>query len=103
MQKLMLPLIIPVIIGPLTFVVMQGLKALSATIDALPPVAKRISVLVVATLLTGLGTWAGVDFNCDPNGAVNCLSTVDKDAVKAVLAAVIAFLMHFVKQQNNKG
>jgi hypothetical protein len=101
MSKLMLPVVMPLIVGPLTFVVMQGLKALSATIDALPPIAKRISVVVVATLLTALGTWAGVDFNCDPNGVVNCLSTVDKDAVKAVMAAAIAFLMHLVKQQKS--
>lgn len=100
MSKLLLPLVMPVIIGPLTFVVMQGLKALSATIDALPPVAKRIAVMVVATLLTILGSWAGVDFNCDPEAAVNCLATLDQDAVKAALATALAFVLHLAKKKN---
>jgi hypothetical protein len=97
--KFLLPVVMPVIVGPLTFVVMQGLKALSATIDALPPTAKRIAVMVVATLLTFLGSWAGVDFNCDPEAAVNCLSTIDQDAVKAAVATGLAFVLHLAKKK----
>ena len=99
MNKLMLTLAMPVIIGPLTFLVMQGAKAVSATIDALPATAKRIAVLVVASLLTMLGSWAGVDFACDPEAAVSCLATLDKDAVKAAVGAVIAFVLHLAKQK----
>jgi len=73
MNKLLLSATIPLIIGPLTFVVMQGLKALSATVDALPGVAKRFAV-------------AG-------------MSTLDKDAVKSVLAAGIAYLLHLAKKK----
>jgi hypothetical protein len=78
---------------------MQGLKALSATVDALPITAKRIAVLVIATALTMLGSWAGVDFNCDPDAAVSCLDTLDKDAVKSAVAAILAFVLHLAKKK----
>ena len=99
MSKFLMPILLPVIVGPLTFLVMQGAKAVSATVDALPATAKRIAVLVVATLLTMLGSWAGVDFHCDPEAAVNCLATLDKDAVKAAVGAVVAFGLHLAKKK----
>lgn len=101
MSKLMLTIAMPLIVAPLTFLVMQGAKAVSATVDALPVTAKRIAVLVIATALTMLGSWAGVDFNCDPEAAVNCLATLDKDAVKAAVGAALAFLLHFAKQKKD--
>jgi len=99
MNKLLLSATIPLIIGPLTFVVMQGLKALSATVDALPGVAKRFAVAGIAIVLTVLASLTGVDISCDPNGVENCLSTLDKDAVKSVLAAGIAYLLHLAKKK----
>lgn len=89
--------VLPLIVGPLTFVVMQGLKALSGTIDALPPVAKRVAVMVVAIALTALGAASGVDFQCDVDAGVNCLTTLDKDAMKAVVGAALAYALHFAK------
>lgn len=99
MSKFLMPILLPVIVGPLTFLVMQGAKAVSATIDALPATAKRIAVLVVASLLTLLGSWAGVDFGCNPDAGVNCLADLDKDAVKSAVAAVVAFLLHLAKKK----
>lgn len=99
MSKLLMPILLPVIVGPLTFLVMQGAKAVSATIDKLPATAKRIAVLVIATALTMLGSWAGVDFNCDPDAAVSCLDTLDKDAVKSAVAAILAFVLHLAKKK----
>jgi len=98
-SKLLMPILLPVIVGPLTFLVMQGAKAVSATIDKLPATAKRIAVLVIATALTMLGSWAGVDFNCDPDAAVSCLDTLDKDAVKSAVAAILAFVLHLAKKK----
>lgn len=89
--------LLPLIVGPLTFVVMQGLKALSVTVDGLSPVAKRVAVMLIAIALTALGAASGVDFQCDVEGTVNCLDTLDKDAVKAVVAAALAYIMHFAK------
>jgi hypothetical protein len=99
MSNLVMTIAMPLIVAPLTFVVMQGLKALSATVDALPITAKRIAVLVIATALTMLGRWAGVDFNCDPDAAVSCLDTLDKDAVKSAVAAILAFVLHLAKKK----
>lgn len=99
MNKLLLSATIPLIIGPLTFVVMQGLKALSATVDALPSVAKRFAVAGIAIVLTVLASLTGADISCDPNGVENCLSTLDKDAVKSIIAAGIAYLLHLAKKK----
>ena len=99
MSKFLMPILLPVIVGPLTFLVMQGLKAVSATIDALPPVAKRIAVLVTASLLTMLGAWSGVDLSCDPAVTDNCLANLSEDSIKAVVGAVLAFLLHYGKQK----
>jgi hypothetical protein len=40
-----------------------------------------------------------VDFNCDLDGAVSCLDTLDKDAVKAAIGAAIAFVLHLAKKK----
>jgi hypothetical protein len=90
--------LLPIVVGPLTFVVMQGLKSLSLTVDALPPLAKRLAVMVIAIALTALGAVSGVDFQCSTEGA-NCLSALDKDAVKAVIGTALAYAMHYAKQK----
>lgn len=97
MPSFVMNAILPLIVGPLTFVVMQGIKALSATVDALPPVAKRVAVMVIAIALTALGAASGIDFQCDAQSGVNCLSTLDKDAVKAAVGAALAYALHFAK------
>lgn len=99
MPSFVINAVLPLVVGPLTFVVMQGLKALSVTVDALPPVAKRFAVMVIAIGLTALGTVSGVDFQCNAEAGVNCLADIDKDAVKAVVGAALAFVMHYAKQK----
>lgn len=99
MNKLILSAAIPLIIGPLTFVVMQGIKALSKTVDALPLVAKRFAVAGIAIALTVVANLAGVEVACDPNGVENCLNTLDKEAVKALLGAAIAYALHLAKKK----
>ena len=99
MNKLLLSATLPLFLGPITFVLMQGIKALSKTVDALPGVAKRFAVAGIAIVLTVLANLTGVDISCDPNGVENCLSTLDKDAVKAILAAAIAYLLHLAKKK----
>lgn len=95
-------LALPVVLGPLTFVVMQGLKALSAAVDRLPPMAKRFAVAVIAVGLSLLGNAAGIDLACNPDGGTTCLEVLDKDAVRAILSALIAFALHWAKQQKAK-
>lgn len=98
MNRVMLTVLAPVIIGPLTFLAMQGAKSVSNLVDNLPPTAKRVAVMLIATALTALGTATGVAVECDPDAAVSCLSTIDKDAVKAILGAGLALALHALKQ-----
>jgi len=99
MNKLLLSAVLPLVIGPITFVVMQGIKALSVTVDALPAVAKRFAVAAIAVVLTVAANLSGVDVTCDPDATTNCLSTLDTNAVKGIVAAGIAYLIHLAKKQ----
>lgn len=103
MPKFLLPVLLPILLGPLTFVVMQGIKALSAAIDALPGTVKRFIVAGIAVALTLAGNAAGIDLSCNPDAGTTCLEVLDKDAVKALLSAAIAFLLHWARGQVKKG
>jgi len=100
MNNLVLSAVVPLVVGPITFILMQAIKNLSPAVDALPPVAKRFAVAAIAVALTTLAQLAGVDLVCDPDATTNCLSTLDKDAVKSIVAAAIAYLLHFAKPKN---
>jgi hypothetical protein len=99
MNKLLLSATLPLFLGPITFVLMQGIKALSKTVDALPITAKRFAVAAIAVLLTVVAQVTGVDVSCDPNGVENCLNTLDAGAVKGIVAAAIAYALHLAKQK----
>jgi hypothetical protein len=101
MQGMLLPLVLPLVVGPLSFVAMQALKTFSRTVDSLPPVAKRFAVAAIAVLLTLVGKATGVDLQCDVNAAVNCLSALDQDAVKAVIGAALAYGIHYAKPKKD--
>lgn len=103
MPKFLLPILLPVLLGPLTFVVMQGLKALSAAIDRLPVTVKRFLVAGIAVALTMAGNAVGIDLHCDPEAGTTCLEVLDKDAVRALLSAAIAFLLHWARGQAKAG
>lgn len=96
-----LSLVMPVIIGPIAFVAMQGIKAASAVVDALPPLAKRFAVALIAVVLTLVGGATGVDLSCNPDAGTTCLEVLDKDAVKAILSTGIAFALHWAKKQKD--
>jgi len=97
-NRVMLTVLAPVIIGPLTFLAMQGMKRTSALVDTLPVNAKRVAVMLIATTLTMVGSATGVTVECDPDAAVSCLETLDKDAVKAIVGSALAFALHAIKQ-----
>lgn len=97
MSGVLLSVLGPVVIGPLTFLAMQALKTTNAAIDALPPMAKRFAVAGIAIVLTLVANATGVQIACDVNAGVNCLELLDKDAVKAFVAALVAFAIHALK------
>jgi len=97
MQTALLQLALPLLVGPITFAIMQGLKNLDATVDGLGAWPKRAAVAGIAVLLTFGAKAAGVPLSCDINADVNCLSALDQDTVKALVGAVLAYALHFVK------
>ena len=97
MTGLLLNLLGPLVIGPLTFLAMQGIKGTNAAVDALPPLAKRFAVAAIAVVLTLLANLTGVEVACNVEAGVNCLEALDKDAVKGVVAAGVAFALHALK------
>lgn len=97
MSGLLLTLLGPVVIGPLTFLAMQALKSVNVGIDALPPLAKRVTVAAIAVALTLVANVTGAPIHCDANADTNCLALLDQDAVKAIVAALVAFALHALK------
>jgi hypothetical protein len=100
MKSLALSLLAPLVVGPLSFALMQSLKRLSAVVDALPPVTKRFAVTAIAIGLTVAGRVAGIEVPCEQD--VNCLPALTQDSLKAILAASLAFILHWLKQQKAK-
>lgn len=94
----LLELVLPVLLGPLTFVIVQGAKRVSAWLDATSPLAKRVLVVVVAWLVTWVAHLLGVDVACDAaTNPAGCVTALDHDTLKALLAAAIAFVLHALK------
>lgn len=91
-------LLLPAIIGPLAFLLMQLAKRTSFTIDAMNPWAKRSALFAIVVGLSVLGSLAGVDFHCDESLGTNCLTTLDPDtlhlALKTLAGAAFAFVLH---------
>lgn len=97
MTGLALTLLTPIIVGPLTFLAMQGLKATNALVDAQSPTVKRFLVALIAASLTSVAAVLGVNIECDAEAATSCLATLDKESVKALVAAIVAFAVHALK------
>lgn len=97
MTGLTLTLLTPILVGPLTFLAMQGLKATNALIDAQSPTVKRFLVALIAAALTTIGAALGINIECDAEAATSCLATVDKEAVKALVATILAYVIHAIK------
>lgn len=97
-------LILPLILGPVVFAVMQGLKAASSWVDSRPAWQKRVLVPAIALIVTALSSSLGQQVACDPSAlnAADCLSKFDADALKAVLASGVAFLLHWLKSRPAK-
>lgn len=88
----------PLVVGPLTALVMQGCKAFSEKVDALPGWQKRAAVAVLAVVLTLGGKVTGTPLTCDVQAdATACLSQLSPDVVKGLVAAGLAMVLHAAK------
>lgn len=99
MRTILLTAAVPLLLGPLTFVIMQQLKLLSKVVDNLPASVKRFAVAGIAILLTVIAKATGVELACDANAVESCLTTLDQDAVRAALAAGVAYVLHLAKKK----
>ena len=97
MSGLILGILGPIVIGPLTFALMQGIKTVNGAVDTMPPMMKRITVAAIALVLTALAKVTGAPITCDLAGDTNCLTLLDNEAVKALVASVVAFALHWLK------
>lgn len=89
MLKLLLPMLLPLLVAPLTVLVGRLILNMNAAVQALHPTVKQGVVVVIATALTALGSTLGVELF--PAGTVPSLENLD---VTALVSAVLAFAGH---------
>jgi hypothetical protein len=96
-------LAVPVVIGPLAFVLTQWLKRSIAVLDAARPHVKQAVVLALSFVLAGVVKYAGAYLPplCDGGGdTVGCLNAIaDPQAMQVIVAALVAFALHAGQQQ----
>jgi len=98
MNAMLIKVMVPVIVGPLSYFLMQWLKSVSGKVDALPPLPKRAIVLVLVSVITELAAISGIGSDCDGSSLSACLATLDQDALKAAVGAALAFGIHAVRK-----
>jgi hypothetical protein len=98
-----LGLAVPVVVGPLAFVLTQWLKRSIAVFDAARPAVKQAVVLALSFVLAGVVKYAGAYLPplCNRGSdAVGCLYAIaDPQAMQVIVAALLAFALHAGQQQ----
>lgn len=100
LQSQAMNLILPMVLGPLVYVIVKALKDGSYWIDKQGPATKRTLVVAVALLVTAGMQLAGQPISCDV-GAANasdCLGQITPEILKALLGSGVAFAMHYLKK-----
>src|SRR4051812_22013807 len=95
-------LVLPLIIGPLTFMLTQWLKKSIAALDAANPRVKQAAVLVTSFLLAGVVKFAGgyLPTGCSSADAAQCLAAItDPQAMQVMLSALFACVLHASQQR----
>lgn len=94
--------VLPMLLGPLVYLLVRGLKNASTWIDGQNPAIKRTLVVAVAILVTAASNLVGQPITCDTAAAnaADCLNQVTPEILKAILASGTAFLLHYLKKQH---
>lgn len=100
----LIPLVLPLILGPLTTFIVAWMKQGIAALNAAPDVVKRAVLVAVAFVLGGIAhliTTPGLLPNaCVLGDAMQCLTAfTEPNAVSVVLTAIIAHILHKDQQQ----
>jgi hypothetical protein len=102
MTGLVLSLATPFLVGPLTFLAMQGIKTANVFVDMQSPWLKRILVAAIAFAVTMAAKVTGVEVACSADATTSCLELLSRDDVKAMVAALVAYALHFLKTLQKK-
>lgn len=94
-------LILPIILGPVVFAAVQGLKMASGWIDSRPAWQKKVLVPAIAILVTAGTSALGGGVSCDASSVniTDCLDQFSPDALKALFGSGVAFLLHWLKNR----
>src|SRR5438874_13502247 len=91
-------LALPLILGPIAFVITQWLKKSIAALDAASPRVKQAVVMALSFVLAGAVKYAGTYLPplCDAaSDAVACLNAIaDPQAMQVMLTALFAYVLH---------
>ncbi len=96
-------LALPVVLGPLAFLLTQWLKRSIAALDAANPRVKQAVVMALSFVLAGLVKFAGTYLPplCDAGtDAIGCLNAIaDPQAMQVMLSALFAYVLHASQQK----
>jgi hypothetical protein len=91
-------LVIPLVLGPLSFLITQWLKRSISAIDEANPQVKQAIVVVLSFAMAGIVRFAGpyLPAICDTGpDAMGCLSAIaDPQAMQVMLSALFAYALH---------
>ena len=96
-------LALPVVLGPIAFVLTQWLKKSIAVLDAASPRVKQAVVMALSFVLAGAVRFAGSYLPplCDAGAdAIGCLNAIaDPQAMQVMLSALFAYVLHASQQK----
>ena len=96
-------LALPVVLGPMAFIITQWLKKSIAALDAASPRVKQSVVMTLSFVLAGLVKFAGTYLPplCDAGAdTIGCLNAVaDPQAMQVMLSALFAYVLHASQQK----
>ena len=94
--------VLPMLLGPIVYLVVRYLKQISGWVDAQGPAIKRTLVVAIAILVTAGTNLVGQPIQCDTDAlnAADCLNQLTPEILKAILASGTAFLLHYLKKQH---
>ena len=99
-------LFLPVVLGPIAFVLTQWLKKSIAALDAARPAVEQAVVLGLSFVLAGAVKFAGAYLPplCGAvSDAVRCLNGIaDPQAMQVMLAALFAYVLHAAQKQQTQ-
>lgn len=97
-QLKMFGVLLPYLLAPLVFLLVQGLKRASKLIDATPPWVKQGLVYVIAQIGVFLQSWSGNELACDAACGLMDFANAP-NFIKGVLVTASTFLLHFLKKR----